>query len=210
MIGATDSTAALSLRHQRQHFSRCARNPGSCVAAALSVSAWARARALFAAQHRCAASASRAATRFALCSQPGVMRRSSLINQCLGKSACVIRGRRRAQRPHGPKVREGARRTWAQQTPNAPIVWTSQTRKSKRLAGMKLVEPLHPHDNMSISGLVVEYIVAIDVTRVRFPADALSVFYPPSLPLPLSRSLSHSLARALRNSLPVRGRLPEP
>ena len=31
---------------------------------------------------------------------------------------------------------------------------------------------------MSISGLVVEYIVAIDVTRVRFPADAsfISVF----------------------------------
>ena len=28
---------------------------------------------------------------------------------------------------------------------------------------------------MSISGLVVEYIVAIDVTRVRFPADALSL-----------------------------------
>jgi hypothetical protein len=27
-------------------------------------------------------------------------------------------------------------------------------------------------ENMSISGLVVEYIVAIDVTRVRFPADA--------------------------------------
>ena len=26
---------------------------------------------------------------------------------------------------------------------------------------------------MSISGLVVEYIVAIDVTRVRFPADAI-------------------------------------
>ena len=25
---------------------------------------------------------------------------------------------------------------------------------------------------LSISGLVVEYIVAIDVTRVRFPADA--------------------------------------
>ena len=31
-------------------------------------------------------------------------------------------------------------------------------------------EPLR---GMSISGLVVEYIVAIDVTRVRFPADAL-------------------------------------
>ena len=28
-------------------------------------------------------------------------------------------------------------------------------------------------ENNSISGLVVEYIVAIDVTRVRFPADAL-------------------------------------
>ena len=27
----------------------------------------------------------------------------------------------------------------------------------------------------SISGLVAEYIVAIDVTRVRFPADALLV-----------------------------------
>ena len=27
----------------------------------------------------------------------------------------------------------------------------------------------------SISGLVVEYIVAIDVTRVQFPADAISV-----------------------------------
>ena len=27
----------------------------------------------------------------------------------------------------------------------------------------------------SISGLVVEYIVAIDVTRVRFPADALRI-----------------------------------
>ena len=36
---------------------------------------------------------------------------------------------------------------------------------------------------MSISGLVVEYIVAIDVTRVRFPADALFryCFYAPSL-----------------------------
>ena len=29
-----------------------------------------------------------------------------------------------------------------------------------------------PHSAKSISGLVVEYIVAIDVTRVRFPADA--------------------------------------
>ena len=29
----------------------------------------------------------------------------------------------------------------------------------------------------SISGLVVEYIVAIDVTRVRFPADAFYLFF---------------------------------
>ena len=29
---------------------------------------------------------------------------------------------------------------------------------------------------VSISGLVVEYIVAIDVTRVRFPADAFYLF----------------------------------
>ena len=28
-----------------------------------------------------------------------------------------------------------------------------------------------------ISGLVVEYIVAIDVTRVRFPADAFVVWW---------------------------------
>ena len=31
----------------------------------------------------------------------------------------------------------------------------------------------HRYEAASISGLVVEYIVAIDVTRVRFPADAL-------------------------------------
>ena len=38
----------------------------------------------------------------------------------------------------------------------------------------------------SISGLVVEYIVAIDVTRVRFPADALSndAWAPMQAPLP--------------------------
>ena len=32
----------------------------------------------------------------------------------------------------------------------------------------------HQKSPSSISGLVVEYIVAIDVTRVRFPADACS------------------------------------
>ena len=34
---------------------------------------------------------------------------------------------------------------------------------------------LHHSFAKSISGLVVEYIVAIDVTRVRFPADAYMV-----------------------------------
>ena len=34
------------------------------------------------------------------------------------------------------------------------------------------------HTYYSISGLVVEYIVAIDVTQVRFPADAF--FAPPA------------------------------
>ena len=29
------------------------------------------------------------------------------------------------------------------------------------------------HDTIGISGLVAEYIVAINVTRVRFPADAV-------------------------------------
>ena len=33
---------------------------------------------------------------------------------------------------------------------------------------------------LCISGLVVEYIVAIDVTRVRFPADALLFLFWPS------------------------------
>jgi hypothetical protein len=33
------------------------------------------------------------------------------------------------------------------------------------------IQHCNPYDH-SISGLVVEYIVAIDVTRVRFPADA--------------------------------------
>ena len=36
-----------------------------------------------------------------------------------------------------------------------------------------MLAKLAKHPSNSISGLVVEYIVAIDVTRVRFPADAL-------------------------------------
>ncbi len=37
----------------------------------------------------------------------------------------------------------------------------------------------------SISGLVVEYIVAIDVTRVRFPADASMYCTAPHVPIAL-------------------------
>ena len=44
----------------------------------------------------------------------------------------------------------------------------------------------------SISGLVVEYIVAIDVTRVRFPADAYLV-YLCNLPLRQRTSINESV-----------------
>ena len=45
-------------------------------------------------------------------------------------------------------------------------------------------------EDNGISGLVVEYIVAIDVTRVRFPADALFRyrFYAPNSDLGLRRA----------------------
>ena len=51
---------------------------------------------------------------------------------------------------------------------------------------------------MSISGLVVEYIVAIDVTRVRFPADAICmgrllaacVGQPPGMPHRRTRGIA--------------------
>ena len=43
------------------------------------------------------------------------------------------------------------------------------------IGSMKLPsESLGFQQHISISGLVVEYIVAIDVTRARFPADAFS------------------------------------
>ena len=53
-----------------------------------------------------------------------------------------------------------------------------------------LPEPLAPIVGRSISGLVVEYIVAIDVTRVRFPADALFRYrlYAPNSDLGLRRA----------------------
>ena len=42
---------------------------------------------------------------------------------------------------------------------------------SSWLASLRLFSELLP-DKQRISGLVVEYIIAIDVTRVQFPADA--------------------------------------
>ena len=36
-----------------------------------------------------------------------------------------------------------------------------------------LISAVQQSKGTSISGLVVEYVVAIDVTRVRFPADAI-------------------------------------
>ena len=60
------------------------------------------------------------------------------------------------------------------------IIRTRGPSRAKDAApGQDPVQPAgHPereHSVSSISGLVVEYIVAIDVTRVRFPADALLV-----------------------------------
>ncbi len=52
--------------------------------------------------------------------------------------------------------------------------------------------PLHP--SRGICGLVVEFIVAIDETRVRFPADALFYFYHFRYLLLLSRTLSYRVA----------------
>ena len=43
----------------------------------------------------------------------------------------------------------------------------------------------------SISGLVVEYIVAIDVTRVRFPADAFFHMWSSNLPPLIAANLPH-------------------
>ena len=60
-------------------------------------------------------------------------------------------------------------------------------------------------DVASISGLVVEYIVAIDVTRVRFPADALQALHGVAPLLPgwwLGGAVAHrSLGRHIRYSL---------
>jgi hypothetical protein len=50
--------------------------------------------------------------------------------------------------------------------------WKNPAKHMMSWGNQNEVHPTFKWD-MSISGLVVEYIVAIDVTRVRFPADAL-------------------------------------
>ena len=45
----------------------------------------------------------------------------------------------------------------------------------------------------SISGLVAEYIVAIDVTRVRFPADAFRLSF--AIELFIRRAMTDTLVR---------------
>ena len=57
-------------------------------------------------------------------------------------------------------------RSWARIRRRAPLKARARAR-----AGMNEEIEIN-----SISGLVAEYIVAIDVTRVRFPADALFLF----------------------------------
>ena len=54
------------------------------------------------------------------------------------------------------------------------------------------------HCAQSISGLVVEYIVAIDVTRVRFPADASLARVLTTTPLPCHLSPCPSLCQPFR------------
>ena len=54
-----------------------------------------------------------------------------------------------------------------------PRCYHSKQRSKTCLSGTK---SLGRHAEQGISGLVVEYIVAIDVTRARFPADASKTF----------------------------------
>ena len=53
-----------------------------------------------------------------------------------------------------------------------PAGWLLAYSALRLLPAQMVLDMLHAQ---SISGLVVEYIVAIDVTRVRFPADAYLV-----------------------------------
>ena len=50
---------------------------------------------------------------------------------------------------------------------------TATRKRNLKYYKRNLAPHVHKLISNSISGLVVEYIVAIDVTRVRFPADAM-------------------------------------
>ena len=59
----------------------------------------------------------------------------------------------------------------------------------------RAAECMHPPSrDTSISGLVVEYIVAIDVTRVRFPADASFLWHVQDKCSTTFKQLPHCLA----------------
>ena len=52
------------------------------------------------------------------------------------------------------------------------------SRRGGSRSGQGISERTQTNQHQSISGLVAEYIVAMDVTRVRFPVDALfSIFF---------------------------------
>ena len=53
--------------------------------------------------------------------------------------------------------------------------WSSESRSTAPVSACSLGQGWPPQQPQRISGLVAEYIVAIDVTRVRFPADALLI-----------------------------------
>ena len=68
--------------------------------------------------------------------------------------------------------------------------WNHRPQNNK--VGFALWPPRTIGHFISISGLVVEYIVAIDVTRVRFPADAL-YFICPFLAIAIKTANQHAL-----------------
>ena len=86
--------------------------------------------------------------------------------------------------PNRTELVGGGRKAWNipstptthSETTRCPSTWlhthTTTTTTHKDFARNKK-KPANVKHTVSISGLVVEYIVAIDVTRVRFPADAI-------------------------------------
>ena len=81
----------------------------------------------------------------------------------------------------GPQVKTGAGLGW-QWEMHGPCQAMVTLCKGRFGGPVQRVTDVHPRVvSSSISGLVAEYIVAIDVTRVRFPADALPFLHRSSL-----------------------------